>query len=92
MKENEFLDGVSNIDADVIERFVNMDNKLQSKSKRSKGVFLRVFVLAASIALVIGVIAVVMLHNGEKTEAKEVEHFLVFFASGDASATLFDEA
>ena len=65
MKENEFLDGVSNIDADVIERFVNMDNKLQSKSKRSKGVFLRVLALAASIALVIGVIAVVMLHNGE---------------------------
>ena len=65
MKENEFLDGVSNIEPDVVERFVNMDNKLQSKSKRSKGVFLRVLALAASIALVIGVIAVVMLHNGE---------------------------
>ena len=29
MKENEFLDGVSNIDPDVVERFVSMDNKLQ---------------------------------------------------------------
>ena len=31
MKENEFLDGVSNIESDVVERFVSMDNKLQKK-------------------------------------------------------------
>ena len=36
MKENEFLDGVSNIEPDVVERFVTMDNKLQSRSKRSR--------------------------------------------------------
>ena len=32
MKENEFLDGVSNIESDVVERFVSMDNKLQKRS------------------------------------------------------------
>ena len=29
MNENDFLDGVSNVDDDVVERFVTMDNKLQ---------------------------------------------------------------
>lgn len=66
MKENEFLDGMSNIDADVIERFVNMDNKLQSRSRRSRSVWLRVLALAACVALVIGVIATVVIFNRSK--------------------------
>ena len=85
MKENEFLDGMSNIDADVIERFVNMDNKLQSKSKRSKGVFLRVLALAASIALVIGVIATVVLLQGGETgqdlpSEEENKEYVIYLA------------
>ena len=67
MKENEFLDGVSNIDADVIERFVNMDNKLQSRSKRSRNIWIRALALAACVALVIGVIATVVLLQGGET-------------------------
>ena len=47
MKENEFLDGVSNIDSDVVERFVSMDNKLQKKAKKSKGIWLRFGAIAA---------------------------------------------
>jgi hypothetical protein len=38
MKENEFLDGVSNIEPDVVERFVTMDNNLHSRSRRSRSV------------------------------------------------------
>ncbi len=67
MKENEFLDGVSNIEPDVVERFVTMDNKLQSRSKRSRNIWLRVLALAACVALVIGVIATVVLLQGGET-------------------------
>ena len=67
MKENEFLDGVSNIEPDVVERFVTMDNKLQSRSKRSKNIWIRVLALAACVALVIGVIATVVLLQGGET-------------------------
>ena len=67
MKENEFLDGVSNIEPDVVERFVTMDNKLQSRSKRSRKIWIRVLALAACVALVIGVIATVVLLQGGET-------------------------
>jgi hypothetical protein len=66
MKENEFLDGVSNIETDVVERFVTMDNKLQSRSKRSRNIWIRALALAACVALVIGVIATVVIFNRSK--------------------------
>lgn len=60
MKENEFLDGVSNIEPDVVERFVSMDNKLQNKASKlkSKGIWLRFGAVAACILLIISVIVV----------------------------------
>lgn len=62
MKENEFLDGVSNIDADIVERFVSMDKRLQKKSSRSKRIWIRVCAVAACLALIISaVIALPML-------------------------------
>ncbi len=62
MKENEFLDGVSNIDADIVERFVSMDNRLQKKSSRSKRIWIRVCAIAACLTLIISaVIALPML-------------------------------
>jgi hypothetical protein len=67
MKENEFLDGVSNIETDVVERFVTMDNNLHSRSRRSRSVWLRVLALAACMALVIGVIATVVMLQGDET-------------------------
>lgn len=56
MKENEFLDGVSNIEADVVERFISMDNKLQSKENKpkTKVIWLRFGAVAASFLLIIG--------------------------------------
>ena len=55
MKENEFLDGVSNIDPDIVERFVSMDNRLKrNASKRS--IWVRVGALAACIALIASVV------------------------------------
>ena len=61
MKENEFLDGVSNIEPDIVERFVSMDNKLQKKANKpkSKGVWLRFGATVACLLLVVSVILVV---------------------------------
>ena len=55
MKENEFLDGISNIESDVVERFVSMDNRLQKKANRSKikSAWLRLGAVAACLALII---------------------------------------
>ena len=67
MKENEFLDGVSNIEADVVERFVLIDDKLQNKTNKSKskGLWLRVGAVAACLALILGAVIVVpMLRDG----------------------------
>ena len=68
MKENEFLDGVSNIEPDVVERFVSMDNKLQKKANKSKtkGIWLRFGALAACFLLIVSAVIVVpMLREGD---------------------------
>lgn len=61
MKENEFLDGVSNIESDVVERFVSMDNKLQKKAykPKSKGIWLRFGAIAACFLLIVSAVIVV---------------------------------
>ncbi len=61
MKENKFLDGVSCIDTDVVERFVSMDDQLIKKAERQKKKtrFLRFGALAASFALILGVGALI---------------------------------
>lgn len=60
MKENEFLDGVSCVESDVVEHFVFMDRELQSKQKRSKRtkLWLRIGALAACLALIVTIAAV----------------------------------
>ena len=68
MKENEFLDGVSNIEPDVVERFVSMDNKLQKKANKSKtkGIWLRFGAIAACFLLIVSAVIVVpMLREGD---------------------------
>ena len=55
MKENEFLDGVSNIDPDVVERFVSMDKRLQKKPS-IKRIWTRVGAAAACFALIASVV------------------------------------
>lgn len=50
MKENDFLDGISNVDPDVVEGFISMDNKLQKKASRT--LLLRFGAIAACLALV----------------------------------------
>ena len=61
MKENDFLDGVSNIESDVVERFVSIDNKLQKKANRpkAKGAWLRFGAIAACFVLILSAIIVV---------------------------------
>ncbi len=61
MKENEFLDGVSNIEPDVVERFISMDNKLQKKANKQKpkGIWLRFGAIAACLVLILSAVIVV---------------------------------
>lgn len=60
MKENEFLDGVSNIESDVVERFISMDNKLQNKAnKKPKRVWIRFGAIAACFLLIVSAVIVV---------------------------------
>ena len=61
MKENEFLDGVSNIEPDVVERFISMDNKLQKKANKpkTKGMWLRFGAIAACFLLIVSAVIVV---------------------------------
>lgn len=65
MKEDEFLDGVSNIESDVIERFVLMDNMFQMKANKSKRVWLRLGALAACLAIIAGAIFVLPMLRGD---------------------------
>ena len=68
MKENEFIDSVSNIEPDVLERFIFMDNKLQEKAnkQKSKGIRLRFGAIAACFCLiVIAIVIVPMLREND---------------------------
>ena len=58
MKEDKFLDGISNIDADVVEDFVSMDNELKKKNNKSKA-WIRLGAAAACIALIVGAVFIV---------------------------------
>ena len=62
MNENAFLDGISNIENDVVERFISMDNKLKNKA-RSKSFWIRVGALAACLAVLLGAIIYPKLFN-----------------------------
>lgn len=55
MREQEFLDGVSLIEADVVESFVAMDARLQRKAGRSKArvIWTRIGAVAACLAVVL---------------------------------------
>lgn len=55
MREQEFLDAVSHIEADVVESFVAMDARLQRKAGRSKArvIWTRIGAVAACFAVVL---------------------------------------
>jgi len=61
MKVHEFLDGVSQIESDVVESFVAMDARLQRKAGRSKSqrAWMRVGAVAACFAVIVGAILAV---------------------------------
>ena len=60
MKEQEFLDGVSLIEADVVESFVAMDARLQRKAGRSKArvIWTRIGAVAACFAVVLSAVLI----------------------------------
>lgn len=72
MNENKFLDGLSTIDSDVVERFVSMDNQLQKKAgkPKSKKVWLRIGAIAACFFLIASAVIVApMLRKTDDTTA-----------------------
>lgn len=58
MKENEFLDGISHIGSDVVERFMEMDHRLQKKAEKSKKIWIRLGALAACFFVMFGCVTV----------------------------------
>ena len=63
MKEHEFLDGISNIEPDVVERFVVMDNQLQKKAmikSKTRGRWLRIAAIAACCSLIAGAVFITL--------------------------------
>ena len=68
MKENVFLNGVTSIDPDIVERFISMDNKLQKKVNKSKtkAIWLRLGAIAACFALIISTILIVPMFRDDK--------------------------
>ena len=58
MKENDFLNCVSNIEADVVDRFLTVNNKLSAKINRAKKWRLRMGAVAACLALIVCTIAI----------------------------------
>ena len=68
MKENVFLNGVTSIDPDIVERFISMDNKLQKKVNKSKtkAIWLRLGAIAACFALIVGTILIVPMFREDK--------------------------
>jgi len=66
MIENEFLDGISNIEPDVIERFILMDNELQKNANKPKmkWLWIRFGAIAACLLMIVSVILVLLILQG----------------------------
>lgn len=66
MKEQEFLDGVSQIEADVVESFVAMDARLQRKAGRSKAriIWTRIGAVAACFAVILSAVMILPMLGG----------------------------
>ena len=60
MREHEFLDGVSLIEADVVESFVAMDARLQRKAGRSKAkiIWTRIGTVAACFVVILSAVLI----------------------------------
>ena len=96
MKENEFLDGMSNIESDVVECFLTMDNRLQIETDKPKinRAWLKLTAAAACFALIISVIIGIPMLRKESSKiprwdtaqysAKDISEF---FGSTDSAAT-----
>ncbi len=68
MRGNRFLDAVSNIESDVVERFVSIDNQLQKNAhkSKSKNAWLRFAAIAACFLLIVSsVIVMPMLRDDD---------------------------
>ncbi len=65
MKENKFLDGISHIEEDVVDRFVKMDNRLQKSfsTRKVRKIWMRVGAIAACFALIFGIVTLMQKQN-----------------------------
>ena len=83
MKENVFLNGLENIESDIVEKFLSMDNELQKNANKSKkkNIWLRFGAVAACFALLTGIAVIVPMlqknpdttdpHTTESTDCTE---------------------
>ena len=71
MTENDLLDAVTNMDADVVQRFVAMDQRLAEKKKTTlRKTLLRIASLAACFALIVS--AVILMPTLWKDSSEEI--------------------
>ena len=70
MREQEFLDAVSHIEADVVESFVAMDARLQRKAGRSKAkvIWIRIGAVAACFVVILSAVMILPMLGGGSPE------------------------
>ena len=66
MKQDRFLDALSNIDTDIVEEFVCMDNQLRHRRQNKKNAWIRWSTVAACLLLVIGIALPAILSRSTK--------------------------
>lgn len=54
MTQNDFLEGMANIDSDIVEAYVRLDSALEQKKAKKKPALVGILSLAACICLIIG--------------------------------------
>jgi hypothetical protein len=70
MREQEFLDAISHIEADVVESFVAMDARLQRKAGRSRAtiIWTRIGAVAACFAVILSAVMILPMLGGGSPE------------------------
>lgn len=64
MNDNDFLDGVTNVENDIVEHFVSIDNELQRKAKeKRKKKYIRTGMIAACLVLIACVALIPVIKN-----------------------------
>jgi len=68
MKQEKFIDAITNLDADILDRYFMMKNDLQTKKSSKSRILIRWTALAACLALIISAMIVAPMLQKESTD------------------------